>query len=269
MKPRKPKVLLLTVMTWLPAAAPAGADVLSLLAVIAVAGYFFWRKRYRWGCTVILLSPFVIVSLLSFVWGVQDYFAGTAGLRYPIDSHRVRFASVDPQCRCAYIRYSGRPWCGWTEAVDRSYNVAVRVLVGARGPLKGSYLGPYPSAVVASQAMANAVEIPIDALAQNRLNIQERVVHLDQGIGHKLLRNTQWRPESKEMNQLLSKQYEPVRAVVFQSTCLIVRLSALRQVQNKTDTLLVLIDLTNGRPFACYPEGTGQSIHPFVDRWQK
>ena len=254
-------------LIWISSVLPLGADLLCLLLTCGTVAYLVRTRRFWLGCAVLAFSPCVVVFVWSFSWGVREYYAGQAQLRCIEGLSRPRFASVDPQYRCGY-RWLPRFKMGtpdWAATVSGAYNSAVRILIRLRGPVKGSYLGPYPSASEASQAMVNGVDISWEDLAQDRVRVGGLTISLDAGVGIQMLRNSLWRYGADED---MCRGWPAIRAVICRNTCLIVRLPALSE-DNLKGALLVLIDMTNGRPFACYFDGVRPLSYLLMERWQK
>jgi len=89
-----------------------------------------------------MTTPFLIVPLFSFAWGIGTYFSGTAHM-WTIGRH-LSLGNLDPQLRC-YWRSSGCIVTGAELFWQVPNNAGIRLMVGNFGPVPGHYHGKYPT----------------------------------------------------------------------------------------------------------------------------
>jgi hypothetical protein len=114
---------------------------LGLLVLLLGGVHGMLRPRQRWFTWTALLALFAPPLFLVLKTSYR-YVEGTARLRWPSNEPRYReFENLDPKYR-AFVRY-GHPGLWW-RAVSGIEQYTFTILFDLFGPMRGSYLGPYP-----------------------------------------------------------------------------------------------------------------------------
>jgi hypothetical protein len=244
-----------------------GLLVLPVMLLSAAANV----RRGRWAhaLAIVALSPFA----LCFYWGVVDYSRGSVCLRY-MGLPGTTFHSIDPVYRCG--RATGGDLVNGTEWMQNGpYNMGVRVMVKLLGPMRGSYVGPYPTQAQAEAALGASLPIPLVDLAADRVQAGGRVVNLDPGVGAALFQNTTWGLFNavKDQDERLELEQElgPISGAVYQGSVLVLRIPTGGPRSGQTGAapaMLILLDCGTGRPFAYYGQGDYYHRFPPVS-WSK
>lgn len=115
------------------------------VAVLAVSLVLSVRRNPRHIVPTIALSPFVLVPVVFFGWGVLSYAAGRASLMtYGMPG--PEFDNLDRESRC-YWSTSGCVVDGSEPFRHAPNNAAVRMMIAMFGPMSGMYRGAYPTKV--------------------------------------------------------------------------------------------------------------------------
>jgi hypothetical protein len=223
---------------------------LALLAAIRCA------FRRKWGATALLAALCVSPFGFHAAWGAVDYMHGTARLRY-MGLPGTTFHNIDPEYRCE--RSSGGCVVGVTDGVTNGcYNAAVKSLIRTFGPMRGSYLGPYPTKADCLAALSSATEVALADLTHDRVPLPTQTFVLDTGVGQGLLKRSLWEAAAPNPDYLQSLVADdgPITTAVRQG-CLILRIPCgpTTQSANTQDAMIVVIDPQTGRPFAYYGDG--------------
>ncbi|MCE9580985.1 MAG: hypothetical protein K8T20_00560 [Planctomycetes bacterium] len=128
----------------------AGCAISALHFIHSAVGH-----RRGWWLTLVL-SPLLGLPAWGFAKACVGYVRGDAALMMvglPSDEAR----NLNPDLRCAK-RTTGCVVCGWEPFANAGNNVALRGLIHTFGPMKGSYVGPYPTREEAAAALRGAKE---------------------------------------------------------------------------------------------------------------
>jgi hypothetical protein len=137
-------------VTFVLVAPVAGFAISALHFIHSAVG----RRRGWW--LSLVLSPVFGLPAWGFAMACAGYFRGDAALMtvgLPSDEAR----NLNPELRCAR-RTTGCVVCGWEPFVNAGNNAALRGLIRTFGPMKGSYVGPYPTREEAAAALRGAKE---------------------------------------------------------------------------------------------------------------
>lgn len=215
--------------------------------IIGVTLFVLLRRRhFVLAALIVGLMPVTIVFLL----GLVDYARGEARLVYT-GLPGTEFYNADRELRCQ--RASSGCIAMENEWVFQSpHNLAVELMIRAMGPVRGSYLGPYPTHEEASAALAAGGTIAIDELRADRVTLSGKTINLDEGVGRKLVN------ELCERWVVFSDQrLGPIAVAEFQKECLILRIPTPAFTDDGAlSAVIVLISRSAGRPFAYYSEGS-------------
>ena len=134
------------------------------------------------------------------------------------------------------------------------HNRGVRLMVKTFGPPAKSYAGVYPTKEEALQFIADAPLTPVGEFYAGKLRTANGSVTLDPTMVAAIVDGfwlgSQW--EEPEIQ---------VRCAEIDRQCLITRLTAPGVHEGTFIDLLILFDLSNGRPFAYYAIGEGWNLH--------
>jgi hypothetical protein len=239
-------------------------SMLAIPIILAAAIVYVRRKRFVSFALILVLTPFTVFSTL----GVVDYARGTARIaRSGLPS--TRFGNVDPVYR--HERASrgclvyGNEW-----VFDSTYSATVFTLIKTIGPMRGSYLGPYPTEQQATAALLLAKPIQVNQLQNDIVTLGTNSYTLDAGVGAGLLARTEWGMQTGTRRYKgIIASLGPITAVITQGTCLILRIPTETPWGSTPQAaMVVLIDTNSGRPFAYYPQGNYSHHFPPV-RWHK
>jgi len=222
------------------------------LALAILVALLVWTRNHFEAFICVFGLP-----LLAMVLAIGGYFRGSAKLQYMGLPH-LEFFSIDPVYRCSNSTggclVSGNEWI-----TEEPYNLTVETLISVFGPQRGSYTGPYPIESEAVAALSVAVPVDLSALVSDHFDVGQVHVHLDEGVGRKILRHY-FDGTSVEDIKTLSDSPEDahVSAAVWKSRVLLLR-------GPSYNAAIIVIDLNIGRPFAYYH---GQRRFPPV-MWRK
>ncbi len=236
-------------------------------ALLALAGAAVNGARRRWFAVaaIVLLSP--VVFLLG--RGVYEYTRGTAHLQY-MGLPKTESGNIDPVYRCERLTGGCVLRRGDEDFVQSIHNLSVCAMIRLFGPMRGSYLGPYPTRDEALAAVVAGAELSYADLITDRLSLGGETIELDTGVGLGLLARTEWEYSPADADGL---GLRPIQAVVWHGTCVIVRIPTDLLTQTPRESRgvsarVVVIDRGSGRPFAYFAEGSYGHYYPPV-RWRK
>ncbi len=241
-----------------PAASPLTVPVL-------LGGVVVNLRRRRWWSTgaIVLLSPFAVVSYTA-AW---DYLDGSGCLR-GMGLFSLEHYNIDPQYRCPR-RTGGCVVRGGEWVRIGPYNLTLKLLITVCGPMRGSYVGPYPMRADCQAALATPTDITPQELASDRVVLGADTCTLDPGVGRRLLGIT-WQmvlDGSYPLDEAL-RELGPLQAARWHG-CLILRIPEDPVYDSTTKPfIMVAIDPNTGRPFAYFSEGASVLRPPRV-LWRK
>jgi hypothetical protein len=198
-------------------------------------------------CLLLGLSPVGVV----FVEGVWSYLAGAPALRF-VGLPRLESFNLDRSSRCfksgGGCVLSGNEW-----AFIFPYNAALRLMSLVCGPPSKSYDGPYPTKEEALHMVSDATATPMSVFQQGTVIADGETIPLGTNLVSRLVAGLQlFLPEYPG-----NSEFEiGVRAKIYESRCVIIRLSEHNPLFNSDATLnkdfLVFFDKKNRRPFAYF-----------------
>ncbi len=207
------------------------------------------RRRWSRAVAIGLLNPLAVFFVLT----ICDYLSGSGTLWYPY-LPRAQSCNVDPVYRC---QSNGR--YAWPQfPVDWLHNATLKTLIAVFGPMRGSYLGPYPTEQQCQLALTGADELDPNVLARDQLAFRGQSISLDERVGSTLLRRSYWGggPDYSAIRETVG----PLQITPWQG-CFILRIPQGRGDPNSRPALIVALDPACGRPFAYYgqapPAGRG------------
>jgi hypothetical protein len=216
-------------------------EILFPAALVAIALLAARKQLLPILLLTFLFSPFT----LFFANGVSDYAIATGRLR----THGL--TRIDPASRLE-TRSAGDALTGAEWIRDLPYNAALRTMVKAFGPMRGTYTGPFPDQPTAYASLGAATPIDLPDLAADHLTLAGRNYFLAPGVGPKLLQGFRQGPASDIHNENLLKTYGPARALLYKPTLLLLAIPAGNPALPGDTRVLILIDLSRGTPIADY-----------------
>jgi hypothetical protein len=224
-----------------------------LMAVIPVG--LLVARRWRAAVLCVLLSP----PALAFALGVAAYCRGGARLVDP-GLPETTFHNLDPDLRCGRATsgclVSGNEW-----VTQGPNNLAVWAMTRLFGTQRGAYTGPYPTEEEAVAAAAGAPPVPVSQVVADAIDVGDRTVRLDAGVGAGLLGAARFCFDPSlpgEAAAVFPDETGPIRAAVWKDACLVLRIPAgpMHDPAEPVQAACVAVcDLRTGRPFAYYAQG--------------
>ncbi len=237
------KALITLAVCWILALLGPLSMLFPLIAVFVFLSLVSQRKL-RAASLIALGTPCTIFLVL----GIADYARGTARIRgmglpgttYHNPDRITRLGRSTGGC----IVTGGE----WVSIMP--YNLAVMSLSVTVGPMRGLYLGPYPTENEAKLALKNGTNVPQEDLAKDVLDVGGTKVRLDSSVGSELLDKLRF--EDFEVWNI--QPQPPITAAIYEDDCTVLRIPYGRDETGKS-AAIVLIDNKKGRPFAYYAEG--------------
>ena len=158
--------------------------VLPLLCVGAVSSAV--QRRWWSMVMIVVTSPLT----LHFGIGVHDYSQGAGSLRY-MGYPGVESNNISAVFRCER-RTRGCVVRGGELLRIVPYNAALRLMISMLGPMRGSYVGPYPTKSEALNALETGQEIPVREVVSESVTLGRTTVALKAGLANELLGRTEW-----------------------------------------------------------------------------
>ncbi len=240
-------------LTWTCLVA-CGPPPIGFVFTVLGLGVNLARRRWSRAVAIALLNPLAVFFVLT----IFDYFSGSGTLWYPY-LPRVQSCNVDPVYRC---QINGR--YAWPQfPVDWLHNATLKTLIAVFGPMRGSYLGPYPTAQQCQVALIGADELDPNVLAADRIVFREQTFRLDNGVGADMLRRWAWRGPADFAN--VRHEAGPLQVTLWQG-CPLLRSPRRPYAPNEPRAFLVVLDPVRGRPFAYYAQGIHRGGPP-SPRW--
>ena len=134
---------------------------------------------------------------------------------------------------------------------DGANNLALHILLGVLGPMRGSYDGPYPDEAAAFAAVGAAMPFDLRQLPTDRIVVDGRAVVLRPGLGEELLKAFEEGPATDVNDPGLLTQYGEAHATLV-GRCVILEIPGAMPVAGKEHRALILLDAVRGLQFACY-----------------
>ena len=215
------------------------------LSVLTLAvGWLAAWKRWRGALLVALANPLIFLAL---VVGLH-YFVGHPSTHGQYIGSAREFASIDPRTRTPKSHYVGcqRGLSDWYAIwlADR----ILRGFVTLFGPVRDTYLGPFPTHAQAFAAIRSAASVSLSEAAYDRIQVGQRTYHLSPGIGPQIL---SWPRCYLPLD--LDHDTRQITAVESPPGVLIVAVPALDvDGDTRIGMRLALIDPRCGRVFAYY-----------------
>jgi hypothetical protein len=214
---------------------------------------------------VIALSPMT----LHFASGVSSYWKGEAAIfftGYPSCDSR----NIDPTLRC---QHSSTGCCvyGGEFIANASNNAGVRLMILLFGPMKGSYLGPYPTKEEALRVASSGTPVDVAELARGNVPLNGRAVGLAATAVTEFLVQTEWSIALYDgsANGEDLRELGPITASVFEKTCLILRIPTRLHCRDLDQVCagLALFDTVTGKMFAWYREDGLEDCPSLLRYW--
>jgi len=223
-------------------------SLLMPLTTIVFFAAFIGRGRYIEAALLLVFQPLSV----SLAVGCMHYAQGEATIRH---AGLIDF-NLDRQTRCFRSTYGC--WLRGNEWVfSAPYNAAVRWLVDNLGFTANAYTGPYPDEEQARLCMLNAEPVPDGDLIAGVITLGGETIRLADGVGQRIA-------ETSEYGRVLDRgSPRQVIGALFEEECIVLRIPAVPDddVDPASAAVLVLLRRDQGRPFACYGNGRGSSIH--------
>lgn len=242
--------LMLIPATWLCLLLPFLGVFFVLAGLAAVAAYFYYGRRLTAGA-LLLGSP--VVGYLAY--GAFDYIRGEGKLRFQ-GLGGTTAHNVDPYYRCERVS-TGCGISGNEYVTDDVYNFSLQSLISVFGPMRGAYVGSYPTRAEALAALANWQPVPPNSLMNDRIPLIHREVRLDGNVGIALLGPRGYWVRARDEPDVLASivsELGPIQAVLHDGV-LILRSPFFSSDRTKKSAMIALIDPQVGRPFAYYADG--------------
>jgi hypothetical protein len=225
---------------------PIAELIVGLLIALVVRRLF---RKFR--STVALVAVALVISPFTglVACGTADYFRGTASL----EGHGLMHGTsrVDPATRLQFTSRGcvsfGDEWLTLSP-----YNATVRFWTRARGPMAGTYSGPYPDEATARAAVAAAKPFDLKQLPTDTLLIDGKVIHLRTGLGTEIQKAFREGPAADPADPLGLKIYGEAHATVYKTQCVILAIPCAPKAAGAINDVIMLLDASTGRVFATY-----------------
>lgn len=218
-----------------------GAILSALLILVSV---LIWKRQFLLAGITLVANPMMLLVLITFI----AYLQGTGSLIG--GSNRYMFQTVNREYRCT--QHTGHGYRG-SRSLLTIRNAVLMISIKALGPMRGSYLGPYPDQQQAQTALSTSPAIDPEEIDNGSITVGKTTYALAPDATQTLFQHTGFFIFSSEEKLAFEAENGPITAAIYQQSCLIIRMPTPR-MGDKT-AVIYLVDLNSNEFIGYYTEG--------------